>query len=517
MGLSIYYSSPPLTAAEQQQLDETRKNGTPHTEPDVMLDITHYVTTATWSGDADQAARKLSFEIAYNTEKNDMTFAPLHLEIGGFIYAFYAEDDAAAPVEIFCGRIFYRKRNTSQFTYSFVAYDDMIYLAKSRVQLIFSNVSVTDVIKQTCAEIGIPVADDMLQIPTVVNFIADGKSCTEIFRMLRDKTRADTVNYPTTGMDFTVVCLLDKVTVVQKGTVIEGYIASDAVNVDHTEHSQSIESMVNRVKAVDSVGRVCQVFTINDDVTHYGLIQSVYKMQPPRQGETVDNVKAAKENLEQIREESSLEGLGNIQCITGYSIVVQEEQLQGTFFIKSDTHHFADNVHTMSLTLEYMPDTPTSPVIEQQDVATPIFKSSGRGKRPAYSATGNLNVEQGLNAGWAAWGGQTMDNGRNGCAEAVGKIGGYYSPFLAQEANNGVVSVPNMVADADSAGLLQDFDAGSLEAGDAIVYGDDDHVVIYDGNGGYYGNSSSKMVTVHSRDYTDVGMTPTKIIKSSKG
>lgn len=108
MGLSIYYSSPPLTAAEQQQLDEARKNGSPHTEtePDVMRDITHYVTTTTWSGDADQAARKLSFEIAYNTAKNDITFTPLNLEIGGFIYAFYAEDDAAAPAEIFCGRIF---------------------------------------------------------------------------------------------------------------------------------------------------------------------------------------------------------------------------------------------------------------------------------------------------------------------------------------------------------------------------------------------------------------------------
>ena len=74
-----------------------------------------------------------------------------------------------------------------------------------------------------------------------------------------------------------------------------------------------------------------------------------------------------------------------------------------------------------------------------------------------------------------------------------------------------------MVQDADANGLLQGFDASNLEKGDVIVYGDDDHVVIYDGQGGYYGNSTSRNVTVHGGDYTEMGMTPTKIIKASKG
>ncbi len=517
MKLNVYYSSPPMTEAEQKALDDAKKNNQPYTEPDNMRNITNYVTTATWSGDTDQAARKFEFEIAYNTTAKDAAFVPLDLRLGGFIFVFFAEEDTDAPVEVFCGRIFYRKRNTSQFTYSFTAYDDMIYLAKSQVQLLFSNVTVTDAIKQTCAEIGIPVADNLLAMPTVVNFIADGKSCTEVFKMLRDKTKADTTNYAG-GLDFTVICILDKVTVIKKGDVIEGYVASDGINVSHTEHSQSVEGMVNRIKAVDSVGRICQVFTINDDVTHYGMIQQVYKMQPPKQGDSVDNVKAAKAMLKQLQEESSLEGLGNIQCITGYAITIQEEQLKGKFFIKSDTHKFENNIHTMSLTLEYMPDTPTEPGIEQQDLATPIFKSSGRGKKKSQAGGGNMNVNEGLSAGWEAWGNTTMDNGSEGCAEAAGKIGSYYSPFLAQEANNGVVGVPTMVADASNAGLLQDFDASSLEAGDCIVYGDNDHIVIYDGNGGYYGNSSSQMVTVHGGDYNEMGgLQPTKIIKASKG
>lgn len=508
------YTDPPLTQKEQQELQQRKNNNEPHTEPLSDFDITNYITKWTWSGDSEQAARKLEFEIIYNTVDKDSAFTALDLKVGGFIYLFYAETDESEPVEIFEGRIFYRKRNSNTFTFSFTAYDDMIYLAKSKVQMLFDGITVTDAIKQVCAEIGISTAADMPQINTVVSFIADGKSCTEVFRMLFEYTKADTANNPN-GEDYTVVCLNGDVTVIKKGEFIENYIATDLTSVDSSEHSESIESMVNRIKSVDDNGNICQVFTNNDDV-NYGMIQDIYKMQPPKEGETVDNVKMAKARLKRLQDESSIKAIGNIQCITGYTIEVQEEQLKGKFFIKSDTHNFNGNVHVMDLTLEYLPDTPEVPEIEQQDIATPVFKSSKR-KKSTGGGSGSLKVDSGLATGFDAWGGTTMNNGRNGCAEAVGKMGGYYSPFLAEQCNNGVVGVPSMVANAENAGLLEDFSASSLEKGDVIVYGNNDHVVIYNGNGGYYGNSSSKNVVVHGRDYNNLDMTPTKIIKASKG
>lgn len=508
------YTDPPLTQKEQQELQEKKNNNEPHTEPLSDFDITNFVTKWTWSGDSEQAARKLEFEIVYNTVNKDSAFTALNLKVGGFVYLSYAETDESEPIEIFEGRIFYRKRNSNTFTFSFTAYDDMVYLAKSKVQMLFDGITVTDAIKQVCAEIGISTAADMPQINTVVSFIADGKSCTEVFRMLFEYTKADTANNPN-GEDYTVVCLNGDVTVIKKGEFIENYIATDLTSVDSSEHSESIESMVNRIKSVDDNGNICQVFTNNDDVTHYGMIQDIYKMQPPKEGETVDNVKMAKARLKRLQDESSIKAIGNIQCITGYTIEVQEEQLKGKFFIKSDTHNFNGNVHVMDLTLEYLPDTPEVPEIEQQDIATPVFKSSKR-KKSTGGGSGSLKVDRGLATGFDAWGGTTMNNGRNGCAEAVGKMGGYYSPFLAEQCNNGVVGVPSMVANADSAGLLENFSIGNLEKGDVIVYGNDDHVVIYDGNGGYYGNSSSKNVVLHGKNYNSLG-TPTKIIKASKG
>lgn len=396
------YTDPPLTQKEQQELQQKKNNNEPYTEPLSDFDITNFVTKWTWSGDSEQAARKLEFEIVYNTVDKDSAFTALDLKVGGFVYLSYAETDESEPIEIFEGRIFYRKRNSNTFTFSFTCYDDMVYLAKSKVQMLFDGITVTDAIKQVCAEIGISTAVDMPQINTVVSFIADGKSCTEVFRMLFEYTKADTTNNPN-GEDYTVICLNGDVTVIKKGELIEDYIATDLTDIDNSEHSESIESMVNRIKSVDDNGNICQVFTNNDDVTHYGMIQDIYRMQPPKEGETVDNVKMAKARLKRLQDESSIRAIGNIQCITGYTIEVQEEQLKGKFFIKSDTHNFSGNVHTMDLTLEYMPDNPQIPEIEQQDIATPVFKSSKR-KKTTGGGNGSLKVDKGLATGFDAWG-----------------------------------------------------------------------------------------------------------------
>lgn len=114
--------------------------------------------------------------------------------------------------------------------------------------------------------------------------------------------------------------------------------------------------------------------------------------------------------------------------------------------------------------------------------------------------------------------GQTMQHGTNGCVDAVVNMGGNHSSFLAQEANRGVASVPVMVGDAQKAGLVVPYDPKNLTAGDTLIYGDNDHTALYDGNGGYYGNSSSQNQIVHGSDFTQMGgLQPTSIIKTGQG
>lgn len=474
-------------------------------------DITPYVIKATWSGDESQAARKLEFSIAYNTPVNDITFIPLILLTGGRITMAERDDLTLKETKLFEGVIFYRKRDTSGFTFEFTAYDQMIYLAKSTMQKNFKNITVLDAFKAVCAEVGIPVASQLPDIQTKVNFIADNKSGTEILQMLFGYARADT------GKDYIAISINGKISIVEKGTVLDGYVASNYTNVISTEHSESIEDMVNKVKAVDDDGTVCQIFSADNDISNYGTLQKIYKMQPQKQGESVDNVKAAKDEIQGTKEESSLNGLGNVQCITGYSIMVQEEQLKGKFYIKSDTHTLENNQHTMNLSLEYLPDNQEESQITMQNIATPVFHSSGEGTRT--SGNGSMNVSAGLQSGAKSWVGVTMAHGSEGCVEAAGKIGSYYSPFLATESKAGVAGVSRLVSNASKSGIrVVSYNRQNLVQGDVIVYGNNDHVVIYDGKGGYYGNSSSKNKVVHGSDYLSMGgLKPTKIIKTSGG
>lgn len=113
--------------------------------------------------------------------------------------------------------------------------------------------------------------------------------------------------------------------------------------------------------------------------------------------------------------------------------------------------------------------------------------------------------------------GTRMVNGAEGCVEAVTKIGAAGSDFLRAELDAGVVNVDRLVKDAGD--RVIPFDPSKLEEGDVIVYGDDTdsqkHVVLYDGKGGYIGNSSKLELVVHRDDYNAMkGLYPTKIIKS---
>lgn len=327
--LKLYYTDPPGTENSVSRQD-----------------ISNYVIQATWSGDTDQAARKLEFTIAYNTAEKDAAFVPLNLLLGGIIEV--SDVDEAIETPIFIGRIFFRKRASDSFTFEFTCYDNMVYLAKSNIRANFKDIDVTSAVKQVCGSIGLETADNIPSIPTVVNFIADDKSGTEVLQMLFDKAKADR------GKNYRAISIGGKITVVERGETIENYIADSSVNVISAEHSESLEDMANKVVAVNDDGSVGQIFTTDDEIVKYGTIQKIYKIQPPKSGESVDNVTAAKALLKAPKEESSLKALGNIQCISGYAITVQEEQLKGKFTIKSDTHHFENGIHTMDLTLEYI-------------------------------------------------------------------------------------------------------------------------------------------------------------------
>ncbi|WP_196606493.1 hypothetical protein [Pectinatus frisingensis] len=449
-----------------------------------IKDISDYVTTCNWSGDVDQAARKIDFSIAYTLK--DKGFINQNIIVGDTIYMYFTDEtiQGAQQVEIFRGIVFVRNRNTTNFTFEYTAYDRLIYLAKSKTTRKFSNITVESVIEQVANDNNIEIGS-VCSIGIYVKFIADNMSYTEILKKA--------FNYATaqTGKQYHFYLNQDKLYVVEQSQIIENYTASDVVNVQSSQHSESIEDMINTIIIVDSNGNQQNSVSNASDLEAYGKIQEVYKIDKKQDTQT-----AAKAMLKSVEFKSSLNVLGNIQCIAGYAITVQEEQLKGIFTIKSDKHTISNGVHTMALDIEFLS------TVQQQNTTN-------------NTGSGSMNVGEGLQSGSDAWLGSTMNNGTNGCVEAVGKVGSYYSPFLANESNNGVAGVSQLVNDAGD--NVISFDDSQLQKGDTIIYGNNDHAVIYDGNGGYIGNSSSQDCIVHGGDYNEMGgLAPTKIIKTSQ-
>lgn len=314
---------------------------------DDAIDISNYVVSWDWSGDLTQAARKLEFSIAYNTK--DKGFKNLDINVGDTAYFYEQKEVKAAgpqekPKELFRGKIFYKDRNTSNFTYSFVAYDDLIYLAKSKTTLKFSKISVSKVIEQVVNEFGLKMdTKNSVTIDVVVDFVADNMSCTEIIQ------KAFKLAYASNQKKYHLFMQEGLLHVVEQSKQVENYTATDKENVVSTEHSESIEDMISTVKIVNAEGVEVGRVSNDDDLKKYGKIQDVYKVNKKQDTQT-----AAKALLKRIAYKSTLSGVGNAACIAGMAIAVQEEQLKGLFTIKSDRHSIAGGTHSMELDLEFL-------------------------------------------------------------------------------------------------------------------------------------------------------------------
>ena len=666
-------------------------------------DISPYVISYTWAGDLEQAGRKLNFTIAYTTK--DINWTNVQISIGDKIELVYIPDSLASTMAdtiktaskdiigvnldkkiqeeneennaltLFSGTVFMESRNSATYTMEFVAYDNLIYLAKSRMTAKYNGVTIRDCITNVCNTLGVTPGDLSSQdLNYTVNFIADGISGTEIIKKALDVARA------WTGWTYHIYVAPDpqskinKLNVVRANTVIENYQITDVTNSLGATHSSSIEDMINQVAIANKDGNITGYIHNEDDVKKYGLLQNVYKVDDKKHPE-----QAAKALLKRVTEHSEISALGNVQCIAGYAVTIQEEQINGNFLIVNDSHTIDNNKHMMKLTLSYIvpPDdsatatkegninpSPTKAignagysassstysqtengiysklkslgatdkqaaavmaniraeaarnadgsydpyggsghiglfqlddepggrwegfqnwcnqtgndpgcydnqvqyvttvehgniftgegcqygampddvegattwfndnieipgtnayengrVSQAQDVYNSIQTGSLWQEQPtidnSVSGFGVSNIKNGVMMGYDAWAGVTMDHGTEGCVEAATKIGSYYSPFLKSEYDNGVVGVPQLVADAGINCIP--FDASQVEAGDVIVYGDNSHVVIAAGpSGDYVGNSSGKNMVVHEDNFYNMGgLYPTKLIKTS--
>ncbi len=297
-------------------------------------DITELVIRAEWSGSRLQAARRLSF--TYVMDKHDAYLPQADIKCGETVYAY---DDEG--VEFFRGIVFTRERSVEASTMQITAYDYLMYLNKSKTTRKFVDILAEDAARQICAELGV-VPGDIAETGVKVRFIADNKSGYEIIMM------AYTEASKTTKGRYMPMMNCGALDIVEKGTLIDDYTLHAQVNVTGSRYKESIENMVNQVLIVNEQGNRLEYVKNDDWIKSYSMIQDVYKVDPNK-----NTQEAVQKMLKGLERSGNISGIGNYDCLAGYSLTIADENFTGQFWIKEDSHSFEDGQHTMRLELEF--------------------------------------------------------------------------------------------------------------------------------------------------------------------
>lgn len=314
-------------------------------------DVTEYIISFTWSGDNNEAARKVEFSIAFNNVSKDSTFVNPKIELGSTVIVKYIEsvsDLDSKEITLFKGKIWIQNRDTSSFEKRFTAYDDLIFLAKSKLNKKFKDSTVYDDIKQVANEWGFNVVlDKGVTLDAKGDFIADGMSCTEIFKKaLSLQSAKDNKKYSIMALDENNNIIIGD----NSTKEVANFSLTDKTNIISSSHGESIENLVSLVYISDTNGDTSPDKSVKGEwaLNRFGKVTEIYKPD-----DKVDTKTAATQLLHSVDIEASLSAIGNIYCVAGKSIEIQEENLKGKFFIKSDSHSFSNGQHTMNLTLDF--------------------------------------------------------------------------------------------------------------------------------------------------------------------
>ncbi len=300
-------------------------------------DITKYVSTVNWSGSISQAARTLEITMLYSPF--DDNIADININLGDRIKLY--SDNSELLIDIM---VYYRERNSEAGTVTYSGYDELNHLLRSNISKNFKNITPEKITEIICNELKIKIGSIEKTNVNIKSLLADSTSGYDIIM------QAYTKAYNTKGKKYMPIMSGKKLYIIEKGSVIENFILSDYINVTSSNYSESLDSMINKVKIYSSKGKLIDVVKNDNWISSYGLFQGIYAIE-----DGVKATAAAKSILKGLDKTASIEAIGNTDCISGYGIKIEDKLtgLTGIFWIDSDAHTWQNGIHTMSLELAF--------------------------------------------------------------------------------------------------------------------------------------------------------------------
>lgn len=296
-------------------------------------EITEIVSTLSITGEYRSCSRSCDFSIihGYSDERTWL----ITIEVGDILKVI--DKDKV----MFQGPVWTKSKQTDGTTLDFTAKDYGIYLKKNKASYTFQGMTAEAITKKVCGDFGLQIG----------SLAITGKPINRIFR---NNTLYDIIMtaYSIGGGDKLYFAKFEGELfyVLEKGKTEVDPLES-GVNLLTANVSESLESMVNRVRVYNKEDSLIKEYTNAEDTELYGFLTEVIRIS----NDTDDYEEKAKKTLEGVERKITVTNLGDSQYMTGRKVIVKEPYtgLSGIFYIDGDTHTWKNGIYSNKLTLNF--------------------------------------------------------------------------------------------------------------------------------------------------------------------
>lgn len=293
------------------------------------FDVTHLITSVTWSGARGQCARTLSFGLLSSGMVDCSLGARATLKEGAAV--------------LFSGFIVERTKSTTDSVIDITCFDRGFHLKNNQISRTISNQPAEAATAAIAAEFGISCGElAATGLPLSRNFLG-GYSIYDVISTLYSLASKQN------GKKYIVVFSGELLCVKEIGVGLVVYIEGGSNLMDATV-TESSKNLVNSVLVLDKNGNSLFTQTDAESISVYGSLQQAVKQQ-----DNVDINAVVAEVLKAAIPEQriTVTCLGNVNCVTGAAVMLREPTtgLYGKFFIDNDTHQWKNGIYTSKLVL----------------------------------------------------------------------------------------------------------------------------------------------------------------------
>lgn len=308
-------------------------------------DVTQLVEQVQWKGRKGSSSRTISVTLI---DDDGYKHARSGIDVEQGVQCLFSYNDK----ELFRG-IIMTQTQSNRKRLTFTAYDNGIYLANNKDTFTYENKTASEVFRDCCTRFGLPmgeVSKCTYRIPELT------KPKTTAFDAITDALSLD---FDATGIRHYVASDKGKISLLTRRENIMQWVIEVGQNLTTYSYTRSIEDIKTRVKMVSKEGTTLAEKSNSALEAKIGVFQEIE--QPDESLTTAqinDLISSILDEKSTPERTLSVEAVGISEVISGIGvyIIIPELGLSRTFYVDEDVHTFRDNLHTMSLKLNYAND-----------------------------------------------------------------------------------------------------------------------------------------------------------------